>query len=62
MHFSFKLPLLSIAMASTLGFAGMAGAQEVTGAGASFPAPIYSKWASDYNKATGVKVNYQMTF
>jgi phosphate transport system substrate-binding protein len=59
MHFSFKLPLLSIAMASTLGFAGMAGAQEVTGAGASFPAPIYSKWASDYNKATGVKVNYQ---
>ncbi|MFM2051859.1 MAG: hypothetical protein RL682_2350 [Pseudomonadota bacterium] len=59
MHFSFKLPLLSIAIASTLGFAGMAGAQEVTGAGASFPAPIYSKWASDYNKATGVKVNYQ---
>ena len=34
-------------------------AQEITGAGASFPAPIYSKWASDYNKATGVKVNYQ---
>jgi len=32
---------------------------EITGAGASFPAPIYSKWASDYNKATGVKVNYQ---
>ena len=59
MHFSFKLPLLSIAVASTLGFAGIAGAQEITGAGASFPAPIYSKWASDYNKATGVKVNYQ---
>jgi len=34
-------------------------AQNVTGAGASFPAPLYSKWASDYNKATGVKVNYQ---
>ena len=34
-------------------------AQEVTGAGASFPAPVYAKWASDYNKATGVKVNYQ---
>lgn len=34
-------------------------AQDVTGAGASFPAPLYSKWASDYNKATGVKVNYQ---
>ena len=59
MQVSFKLPLLSIAMASTLGFSGLAGAQEVTGAGASFPAPIYAKWASDYNKATGVKVNYQ---
>jgi phosphate transport system substrate-binding protein len=46
-------------MASTLGFVGVAGAQEITGAGASFPAPIYAKWASDYNKATGVKVNYQ---
>jgi len=34
-------------------------AQDVTGAGASFPAPLYSKWASDYNKATGVKINYQ---
>ena len=34
-------------------------AQEITGAGATFPAPLYSKWAADYNKATGVKVNYQ---
>jgi len=39
--------------------AGLANAQEITGAGASFPAPLYSKWAADYNKATGVKVNYQ---
>jgi len=37
----------------------LAGAQEITGAGATFPAPLYSKWAADYNKATGVKVNYQ---
>jgi len=34
-------------------------AQEATGAGASFPAPLYAKWASDYHKATGVKINYQ---
>jgi len=33
--------------------------KEITGAGASFPAPLYSKWAADYYKATGVKVNYQ---
>ncbi|VWX63628.1 phosphate transporter subunit; periplasmic-binding component of ABC superfamily [Burkholderiales bacterium 8X] len=34
-------------------------AQEAVGAGASFPAPLYSKWAADFNKATGVKINYQ---
>ena len=34
-------------------------AQDVTGAGASFPAPLYAKWADAYNKATGVRVNYQ---
>lgn len=42
-----------------LGFSASALAQSVTGAGASFPAPLYSKWAADYNKATGVRVNYQ---
>src|SRR4051812_6036454 len=45
--------------AAALVFAGLARAQDVTGAGASFPAPLYAKWASDYNKATGVKINYQ---
>ncbi len=39
--------------------AGAAWAQEVTGAGATFPAPLYAKWASEYNKSTGVKINYQ---
>ncbi|MDE2399387.1 MAG: substrate-binding domain-containing protein, partial [Burkholderiales bacterium] len=34
-------------------------AQDVTGAGSSFAAPIYSKWAEAYNKATGVRLNYQ---
>ena len=33
--------------------------QDVTGAGASFPAPVYAKWAEAYQKATGVKINYQ---
>ena len=41
------------------GFSSAWAQSEATGAGASFPAPLYSKWASDYNKATGVKVNYQ---
>ncbi|WP_291811335.1 phosphate ABC transporter substrate-binding protein PstS [Limnobacter sp.] len=34
-------------------------AAEITGAGASFPAPVYSKWADAYYKETGNKVNYQ---
>jgi phosphate transport system substrate-binding protein len=34
-------------------------AAEITGAGATFPAPIYSKWADGYQKATGNKLNYQ---
>jgi phosphate transport system substrate-binding protein len=51
-----RLAAASLAAAT---FTGLAAAQEVTGAGASFPAPLYSKWAADYNKATGVKINYQ---
>ena len=34
-------------------------AKEITGAGATFPFPIYAKWAVDYEKITGVKLNYQ---
>jgi phosphate transport system substrate-binding protein len=34
-------------------------AQDVTGAGATFPAPLYAKWADAYNKATNVRINYQ---
>ena len=37
----------------------VATAQEITGAGATFPAPLYSKWASEYNKATNIRINYQ---
>lgn len=33
--------------------------KNITGAGASFPAPIYAKWADSYYKETGKKVNYQ---
>lgn len=39
---------------------GVAQAQKLTGAGASFPYPIYSKWFSEYSTAhPGVEVNYQ---
>ena len=45
--------------------AALAGAQatsdgaDLTGAGATFPYPIYSKWFADYAAKTGVKINYQ---
>jgi len=37
----------------------LAHAQDVTGAGASFPAPVYAKWADAYAKASGAHINYQ---
>jgi phosphate transport system substrate-binding protein len=50
---------LSAAAALVVATSGVASAAELTGAGASFPAPIYAKWADSYSKATGNKVNYQ---
>ena len=35
------------------------GSVDLTGAGATFPYPLYSKWFSDYAAKTGVKINYQ---
>jgi phosphate transport system substrate-binding protein len=59
MNFSFKsITFAAAVVAASLSSVG-AQAQEITGAGASFPAPVYAKWADAYNKATGVKVNYQ---
>lgn len=39
--------------------ASSGGSVDLTGAGATFPYPIYSKWFSDYATKTGVKINYQ---
>jgi phosphate transport system substrate-binding protein len=39
--------------------AGPVTAQSLTGAGATFPNPIYTKWFDAYNKKTGVQINYQ---
>lgn len=35
------------------------GSVDLTGAGATFPYPIYSKWFAEYARSTGVKINYQ---
>ncbi|MFL5542489.1 MAG: phosphate ABC transporter substrate-binding protein PstS, partial [Longimicrobiaceae bacterium] len=41
------------------GAAPAGGSVSLTGAGATFPAPVYGKWFSDYGQAHGVQVNYQ---
>jgi phosphate transport system substrate-binding protein len=48
--------LVAVSLVST---AMLASAQDATGAGATFPAPVYAKWADAYNKAVGAKINYQ---
>ncbi len=48
------------AVAASVSFLiGSAWAQSVTGAGASFPAPVYAKWADAFHKATGARVSNQ---
>jgi phosphate transport system substrate-binding protein len=59
MNTTLKFAVGSLIGATAISFSLGALAQDITGAGATFPAPLYAKWASDYNKATGVKVNYQ---
>jgi phosphate transport system substrate-binding protein len=44
---------------SSTGRGGGAGGADLTGAGATFPNPIYTKWFDAYAKATGVRINYQ---
>ena len=55
MKFAFPTAL----MAASVILCPTAQAQDVTGAGATFPAPLYAKWADAYNKATGARINYQ---
>jgi phosphate transport system substrate-binding protein len=54
-----KHTIRAAAAAGLLVAASLAAAQGVTGAGATFPAPVYAQWADAYNKATGVRINYQ---
>jgi phosphate transport system substrate-binding protein len=48
-----------LAAAAATAFAAGAFAADITGAGATFPYPIYSKWADAYKKQTGTGMNYQ---
>ena len=50
----FALPLVALGMA-----AGTAHAADFTGAGATFPAPVYTAWAAEYKAKSGNGLNYQ---
>lgn len=55
----FKASMTVTLGTALMSLASLSAAQNVTGAGATFPAPLYAKWASDYNKATSIQINYQ---
>src|SRR3569832_2480139 len=54
------LKKLAVAISATLlAGVGAAVAADITGAGATFPAPVYAKWAEAYKAQTGIGLNYQ---
>jgi len=56
-RFNAKRVLAGVVAAAA--FAAVAHATDISGAGATFPYPIYSKWADAYKQQTGIGLNYQ---
>ncbi len=54
----FKVAMTALAV-GLAGFTPLAHAQQITGAGATFPAPVYAKWGEAAKAATGLELNYQ---
>jgi phosphate transport system substrate-binding protein len=50
---------IALALALVFSYSHVEAAEMLNGAGATFPYPVYSAWAFDYNKVTGVQLNYQ---
>jgi phosphate transport system substrate-binding protein len=59
MNSKLKQLIIGIATATAIVYAGASQATDITGAGATFPYPIYSKWADAYKTKTGIGLNYQ---
>ncbi|MFM2408460.1 MAG: hypothetical protein RL358_1202, partial [Pseudomonadota bacterium] len=59
MKSTMKQLVLSIAAVSSMTFANVSSATDITGAGATFPYPIYAKWAEAYKAQGGSNMNYQ---
>ena len=54
-----KLNTFAVTLGATMLFSGAANAADLSGAGATFPAPVYAKWAETYKATTGIGLNYQ---
>src|SRR2546427_3033631 len=59
MFFSRLLGRFAVLLIAAGGASHAALAVDITGAGATFPYPIYAKWADAYKKSTGIGLNYQ---
>jgi phosphate transport system substrate-binding protein len=56
---SFNAKRLLLAVAGAVALASAVQAADISGAGATFPYPVYSKWADAYRQQTGIGLNYQ---
>lgn len=59
MEHNLKRTFLKLMAASVAALTLPAHAADITGAGATFPYPVYAKWAEEYKKVSGVGLNYQ---
>lgn len=59
MNNKLKQIIIGFAAATAVAYAGVSQAASITGAGATFPYPVYAKWAEAYKAQSGVEMNYQ---
>jgi len=59
MNSKLKQLIIGIAAATVVAYTGISQAANITGAGATFPYPVYAKWAEAYKKKSGVEMNFQ---
>jgi phosphate transport system substrate-binding protein len=59
MNSKLKQLITGIAVTAAVAYSGASQAAGITGAGATFPYPVYAKWAEAYKAQTGVEMNYQ---
>jgi phosphate transport system substrate-binding protein len=59
MNSKLKQLIIGLTAATTVAYASASQALDITGAGATFPYPVYAKWADAYKTQTGTGMNYQ---